>query len=167
MFVSKPCSVIILILLPECRSCQASGTTLSDANLLTNIWTDELVIEEVWKDFMKKLVSEWVEFVLYVSYAVLSWIPKTCDALTHAINWQATVMLTANVAFLAIQGVVPQSGSGWISAPHAQIASSISLVFSFGSITTGLLLIRRNRTMATQDTQTAVRLLSSFLRLTS
>lgn len=34
---------------------------------LLKVWADELVIEEVWKNFMDKLVSEWVEFVLYVS----------------------------------------------------------------------------------------------------
>ena len=68
-------------------------------------------------------------------------------------------MLAANVGFLAIQGVivVPQ-GSGWIDPCPAQMASSISLVFSIGSIVTGLLLIRRNRSMATQDTKTIVRL---------
>jgi len=77
-------------------------------------------------------------------------------------------MLAVNVGFLAIQGVivVPQSGSEWIRASHAQIASSISLVFSIGSIITGLLLVRRNRTIAMQDTQTVVRLSSSFRRLT-
>lgn len=36
---------------------------------LKKVWADELVIEEVWKNFMQKLVSEWVEFVLYVSWA--------------------------------------------------------------------------------------------------
>jgi hypothetical protein len=135
---------------------------LPDVHLreLTNVWADELVIEEIWKNFMGTLVSEWVEFVLYVSHAVLSWLSKTCVARTHVIDWQATVMLAVNVGFLAIQGVivVPQSESEWITASHAQIASSISLVFSIGSIITGLLLIRRNRTMAMQDTQTAVRL---------
>jgi hypothetical protein len=77
-------------------------------------------------------------------------------------------MLASNVAFLAIQGVivVPQNEPnnaplGWIQSSPAQIASSISLVFSIGSIITGLLLIRRNRTMAMQDAETAVRL--SFL----
>lgn len=96
-------------------------------------------------------------------------------------------MLAANVAFLAIQGVVvvPQSGTGtgtgtgnsgigigtgggtgtgtgngngWIIASPAQIASSISLVYSIGSIISGLLLVRRNRTIAMQDANTAVRL---------
>jgi hypothetical protein len=56
-------------------------------------------------------------------------------------------MLASNVGFLAVQGI----------KASAQIASSISLVFSLGSIITGLLLIRRNRTMAAQDPGTAVR----------
>jgi hypothetical protein len=36
---------------------------------LKKVWADEIVIEEVWRNFMKELVSEWVEFVLYVSFA--------------------------------------------------------------------------------------------------
>ncbi len=69
-------------------------------------------------------------------------------------------MLTANVAFLAIPGVivVPSVDSkGWIKASPAQIASSMSLVFSIGSIIAGLLLIRRNRTVGVQDPRAAVR----------
>jgi len=38
---------------------------------LSKAWADELVIEEVWKNLMDKLVSEWVEFVLYVSHTGL------------------------------------------------------------------------------------------------
>ena len=34
---------------------------------LKRVWADELIIEEIWRNFMQKLVSEWVEFVLYVS----------------------------------------------------------------------------------------------------
>jgi hypothetical protein len=56
-------------------------------------------------------------------------------------------MLAVNVGFLAIQSI----------KTSALIASSVSLVFSLGSIITGLLLIRRNRTMATQDPGAAVR----------
>jgi hypothetical protein len=101
-----------------------------------------------------------VEFVLYVSHVFFLGIQKRAVLLTRPLGRQATVMLTANVAFLTIQDVivVPQSGSEWIRASHAHIASSISLVFSIGRIITGLLLIRRNRTMATQDAATAVRL---------
>ncbi len=82
-------------------------------------------------------------------------------------------MLAANVAFLAIPGVIvaPQyptspatppttpptnPPNAWIKPSLAQIISSISLVFSIGSIITGLLLIRRNRTMMTKDPKRAV-----------
>jgi hypothetical protein len=72
---------------------------------------------------------------------------------------QSTVMLTANVSFLAIPGVIiiPQNApNAWIKPSLAQITSSISLVFSIGSIVTGLLLIRRNRTMMTKEPRKAV-----------
>jgi hypothetical protein len=38
---------------------------------LKKMWADELVIEEVWRNSMQRLVSEWMEFVLYVSFASL------------------------------------------------------------------------------------------------
>src|SRR5579863_2217028 len=46
---------------------------LPDVHLreLAKVWADEVIIEEVWKNFMEKLISEWLEFVLYVG-AVLS-----------------------------------------------------------------------------------------------
>jgi hypothetical protein len=69
---------------------------------------------------------------------------------------QSTVMLATNVAFLAIQAVIIVPTSGWINPSAPQIASSISLLFSIGSIITGLLLIRRNRTMAVQGAEKAV-----------
>ncbi|KAI9511124.1 hypothetical protein F5148DRAFT_423388 [Russula earlei] len=108
---------------------------------LKKVWADELIIEEVWTKFMQKLVSEWEEFVLY-----------------------STVILAANVAFLAIQGVVvvPSPDTGWIRASSAQIASSISLMLSIGSIIVGLLLIRRNRTMATQSAGKASKYLNGM-----
>ncbi len=72
-------------------------------------------------------------------------------------------MLTANVVFLSVQleGVVtvPQNASTsntWIRPSATQITSSISLIFSIGSIITGLLLIRRNRTMMTMYPQSTV-----------
>ncbi|KAI9446143.1 hypothetical protein H4582DRAFT_533518 [Lactarius indigo] len=117
------------------RSCSSSRTSI--------YWNSrkcgqiKFVVQALWREFMQKLVSEWTEFVLY-----------------------STVMLAANVAFLAIPGVivVPQnmsSPNAWIKPSPAQIASSISLVFSIGSIITGLLLIRRNRTMMTKDPKSA------------
>ena len=38
---------------------------------LIRVWTDEIIIEETWRSFVQKLVSEWVEFVLYVSCTFL------------------------------------------------------------------------------------------------
>ena len=34
---------------------------------LEKLWTDEIIVEALWKEFMQKLVTEWTEFVLYVS----------------------------------------------------------------------------------------------------
>ncbi|KAI0263352.1 hypothetical protein BC834DRAFT_886873 [Gloeopeniophorella convolvens] len=104
---------------------------------LKKLWTDKIVIEAFWKEFVQRLVSEWLEFVLY-----------------------STVMLAANVAFLAIQGVilVPSDNPGpsnWIKPSPAQVLSSISLVFSIGSVITGLLLVRHNRTMMLQEPKVA------------
>lgn len=70
-------------------------------------------------------------------------------------------MLTANVSFLAIPGVIiiPQNTgpqNAWINPSLAQITSSISLVCSIGSIITGLMAIRRHRNMMTQDARSAV-----------
>jgi hypothetical protein len=61
-------------------------------------------------------------------------------------------MLATNVAFLAIPNLIPTGGTSL-----AQMFSSTSLVFSIGSIITGLVLIRRNRTMMEEDAKTAVR----------
>ena len=35
---------------------------------LEKAWTDEIVIEMVWSTFVQKLVAEWMELVLYVSF---------------------------------------------------------------------------------------------------
>ncbi|KAK0195992.1 hypothetical protein F5146DRAFT_313295 [Armillaria mellea] len=65
-----------------------------------------------WTDFTQKLATEWQEVTLY-----------------------ATVLLNANVAFLAIQSVDDASADGGRSS--AQIASYISMIASIGSIILG------------------------------
>jgi ABC-type cobalamin transport system permease subunit len=74
-------------------------------------------------------------------------------------------MLTANVGFLAIPGVVLSnlSGTSLISASQvviftsaSQIASSLSVIASIGSIMIGLLLVRHNRTKQKEDPAGAV-----------
>ena len=74
-------------------------------------------------------------------------------------------MLTVNVGFLAIPGVVISniSGTGITSAKGvqlftsaSQIASSLSVEASIGSIMIGLLLARHNRTKQKEDPAGAV-----------
>ncbi|KAI9458695.1 hypothetical protein BJY52DRAFT_1223443 [Lactarius psammicola] len=104
---------------------------------IKRLWTDEIIIETVWKSFMTKLVGEWEELILW-----------------------STVMLTANVGFLAIPGVLisnmnnnDMTGASqldiFVSPP--QIASSISILASVGSIVIGLLLVRHNRSKQKED----------------
>jgi hypothetical protein len=70
---------------------------------LEKLWTDEIIVEALWRDFMQKLVSEWTDFVLYVVHdSPLSQITRVLTV----VNRQSTVMLAANVAFLAIPGVI-------------------------------------------------------------
>ena len=74
-------------------------------------------------------------------------------------------MLTANVGFLAIPGIVDSELNGTdptsasqlvIFTSHSQIASSLSMVASIGSIIIGLLLFRLNRTRHKEDPAGAV-----------
>ncbi|KAH9003371.1 hypothetical protein EDB86DRAFT_2891724 [Lactarius hatsudake] len=104
---------------------------------IKKLWTDEIIIETVWKSFMTKLVGEWEELILW-----------------------STVMLTANVGFLAIPGVVisninntemTRASSLDIFVSPGQIASSISTLASIGSIVVGLFLVRHNRSKQKED----------------
>ena len=67
--------------------------------------------------------------------------------------FQATVMLNANVAFLAIQSVDVNSNP--YRSP-AQISSYLSVVANIGSIILGLLLLRQNRTKSKETADEAV-----------
>jgi hypothetical protein len=80
-------------------------------------------------------------------------------------------MLTANVGFLAIPGVVLSNLSGTnitsasqvvIFTSPAQIASSLSVLASIGSTMIGLLLVHHNRTKQKEDPTGAV---SGYLHL--
>lgn len=90
--------------------------------------------------------------VLYALYS------RMCYAL------QATVLLNANVAFLAVPGVInnagmtmASTGSSGYAQTAAQIASYVSIVLSIGAIILGLLLVRQNRTQEHEDVDSAVR----------
>ena len=72
---------------------------------------------------------------------------------------QATVMLNANVAFLAIQSVDVNNNGGPYRSP-AQISSYLSVIANIGSIILGLLLMRQNRTKCKETADEAVSYLS-------
>jgi hypothetical protein len=127
---------------------------------MEKLWTDEVIIETVWKNFMSKLLAEWEGVILWVRVQRV-WLALQ----THMIVIQSTVMLTANVGFLAIPGVVLSNLSGTsitaasqvlIFPSSSQIASSLSVEASIGSIVTGLLLARHNRTKQKEDPAGAV-----------
>ena len=63
-------------------------------------------------------------------------------------------MLSVNVGFLAIPGVVPTNNSNHPTA--SQIVSYLSLIASVGSIVVGLLLVRHHRTKQEEDSAGAV-----------
>ena len=78
---------------------------------------------------------------------------------------QSAVILTANVGFLAIPGVVISNINSntfmhanqlAIFVSTAQIANSISIFASVGSIVIGLLLVRHNRSKQKEDPAGAV-----------
>ncbi|KAJ2926597.1 hypothetical protein H1R20_g10501, partial [Candolleomyces eurysporus] len=87
---------------------------------LVKMWVDGLMHGPVWREAIGKLNEEWQEFTLY-----------------------ATVLLNANVAYLAIQSVDTDQ-PGYRSP--VQLGCYLSIVASIGSIILGLLLLRQNRT---------------------
>ncbi|EMD35462.1 hypothetical protein CERSUDRAFT_157231 [Gelatoporia subvermispora B] len=89
---------------------------------LEQIWIDNVMVYSQWKHFIEKLKGEWTDFLL-----------------------PATVLLNANVAFLAIPSVDPGNGAPEIPRNAAQITSYLSMIFSIGSMILSLLLTRQHR----------------------
>ncbi|PPR00765.1 hypothetical protein CVT24_000790 [Panaeolus cyanescens] len=89
---------------------------------LQQMSVDSLVHTPNWRNLLEKITEEWKEFTLF-----------------------ATVVLNANVAFLAIQSVDEAAPEGGRSS--AQRASYLSIVTSVGAIVLGLLLVREHNTM--------------------
>ncbi|TFY69320.1 hypothetical protein EVG20_g3206 [Dentipellis fragilis] len=99
---------------------------------LEQIYVDFILHEKTWSKFIKKLQNEWNEFVVF-----------------------STILLNANVAFLAIPSVMILQDNDTLLNSPAQIASYLSIATSIGSIVLGLLLIRQNRAASRTDTNAA------------
>ncbi|OBZ72779.1 hypothetical protein A0H81_07310 [Grifola frondosa] len=100
---------------------------------LEKVAMDGLIALPSWSQFMGKLQTEWQEMILY-----------------------ATVLLNANVAFLAI----PSVDTGADHRTPEQISSYLSILTSIGSILSGLLLIRYHRVKPRDKAANAVILTS-------
>jgi len=94
---------------------------------LEKIWVDSVVHDRPWDEFAKQLRNDYQEFSL-----------------------MATVLLGANMSFLAIQSV-DNGGNIVRDRSAAQISSYISIVTCLGTVIFALLLSRQNRSMATVD----------------
>jgi len=86
---------------------------------LESVYTDFVLCQHRWAQFITRLQDDWKEFILY-----------------------GTVLLNANVAFLAI----PSVDTGNRTRTPSQLASYLSIITSVGSIVIGLLLLRHHRT---------------------
>ncbi|TFK32674.1 hypothetical protein BDQ12DRAFT_692200 [Crucibulum laeve] len=95
---------------------------------LQKVWLDHRITQVSWRMFIGNLNSEWMELTLY-----------------------STVIMNANVAFLAIPGV-----SDTETATAGQIISYASTVASIGAVVIGLLLVRQNRTKGRDDANEAL-----------
>ncbi|KAJ3975702.1 hypothetical protein EV361DRAFT_945956 [Lentinula raphanica] len=105
--------------------------------IFSNLWVDNLVHEAAWAEFVNQMNAEWEQIILF-----------------------NTVLLNANVAFLAIQSIDNSSDSPGRSP--AQISSFLSIVASFGSIILGLVLARKHRAKAKDTALDAANFLNSW-----
>ncbi|KAH9164850.1 hypothetical protein EDB89DRAFT_1892589 [Lactarius sanguifluus] len=103
---------------------------------LEKVWIDDVVFERDWRKFVSGLLKEWEQLIL-----------------------SSTVVLSVNVGFLAIPGVIVSNINSNITSTSevviftspAQIASCMSIVASAGSVVIGLLLVRRNSAKQNED----------------
>ncbi|KAH9172698.1 hypothetical protein EDB89DRAFT_2069372 [Lactarius sanguifluus] len=107
--------------------------------LLEIVRVDGVIIESIWQRFVSRLLKEWEQLII-----------------------SSTVMLSVNVGFLAVPGVVVSNLNSItgtkevvIFTSPAQIASCMSIVASAGSIVIGLLLVRRSGPQQNQDSMGA------------
>ncbi|KIY64263.1 hypothetical protein CYLTODRAFT_358653, partial [Cylindrobasidium torrendii FP15055 ss-10] len=87
---------------------------------IQKFWVDGTINDAAFERFIEKLLIEWQDLILV-----------------------DTVLLNANVAFLAIQSV--DEGTYKPQRSAAQLASYVSVVTVMGSLIIGLLLVRQNR----------------------
>ncbi|KAG7091401.1 hypothetical protein E1B28_010438 [Marasmius oreades] len=104
---------------------------------INKIWVDRCVHKAAWNKFITNMNTEWQELILF-----------------------GTVLLNANVAFLAIQSV--DEATAVPSRSPGQILSFLSVVASIGSVIVGLMLARKNKVKQKEAATEAAIFLNSF-----
>lgn len=101
---------------------------------IRRVWVDECINTPRWKDFNRKLMTEWTGITIY-----------------------STVMLAVDVSFLAVPNVnISQSQSTGI------IATYLSIVFITGSLIASVLLARQNQRYGFESADKAAEFLSNL-----
>lgn len=116
---------------------------------MTEIWVDRLTRKALWSEFFIRLNDEWQGHTVYVCFFADVFFRLT------VIFLQASILLTANVAFLAIPS--NDSNNPYIRSA-TQIASYVSVVTSFSGMMLALLLGRQHRTGQRGTARQVVRL---------
>jgi hypothetical protein len=113
---------------------------------IEKLWMNEFITPTIWERFITNQLKEWTDGTLLVMQLDLIRFLQT-----HAIVIQATVMLTVDVSFLTIPGVVLSTPSNPtnpnkenILTSPALIAIILSLEASIASIVIGMILARYN-----------------------
>lgn len=101
---------------------------------IRRVWVDECINTPRWKDFNRKLMTEWTGITIY-----------------------STVMLAVDVSFLAVPNVnIGQSQSTGI------IATYLSIIFITGSLIASVLLARQNQRYGFESADKAAEFLSNL-----
>ena len=104
---------------------------------LNKVYADQTVHYHSWRKFISVLKNDWE-----ISLTPVCLVSRTSENKAHSII-QATVLLSANVGFLAIQSIDNSPDSPQRSA--AQIASYISSLFGLANMAVVQILLRRHR----------------------
>lgn len=109
---------------------------------MEGLWVDKLTLQNPWSAFFAELIEEWKGHTVYVHTLML---PSQTMSYYHL---QASILLNANVAFLAIPSNDPASGGDFkiLHRSPIQIASYLSVITSSASILLALLLVRQYQT---------------------
>ena len=103
---------------------------------LYNNYTDGVVRRVTLKKHLSDLCKDWHESVLYVGF-ISYFTARNVSNSPHHTRAQATILLNANVAYLAIPNMAPENVH---QSSAGRVASLVSIIMSLGSAVTGLIL---------------------------